>query len=95
MKLITVEAKIASADMEQAVGLFAEYADTVRDMDGCCHYAIFRKPSNDGVAIIQQWETMAAFDAYRSSESFSKLGQGLRPLLVAAPMTVIAEVDRQ
>lgn len=93
MKLISVEAAFAAADMDTAIALFTEHADQVRAMPGCAHYALYQKPSGDGVAILQQWETMAAFDAYRSSDVFAALGQGLRPLMTAPPVTTVAEVD--
>lgn len=94
MKLIIVEADFGISDLEAAIALFAEQARTVQAMDGCAHYALYRKPSGDGVAIIQKWDTMEAFDAYRRSETFAILGQGLRPLMTAPPVTVIAEIDK-
>ena len=62
-------------------------------MPGCRHYALYRKPSDDGVAIIQHWDGMEAFDAYRASETFVALGVGLRTLMVKPPVTISAEVD--
>ncbi len=93
MKLITVEAAFATADLDAAVDLFSSQADEVRTMNGCKHYALYRKPSGDGLAILQHWATMDAFDAYRASDVFAKLGAGLRPLMSAPPVTVVAEVD--
>ncbi len=93
MKLITVEADFAPADLDAAMTLFAGQADTVRAMAGCSHYALYRKPSDDGVAILQHWETMAQFEAYRASETFAGLGAGLRPLMTKPPVTIVAEVD--
>lgn len=93
MKLITVEADFSSSDLAAAISLFAAQADEVRKMAGCAHYALYRKPSGDGVAILQRWKTMDAFDAYRASDVFAKLGAGLRPLMTALPVTVVAEVD--
>ena len=93
MKLITVEAVIAASDLDTAVDLFTAHADQVRNMTGCRHYALYRKPTGDGLVILQQWDTMAAFDAYRASDVFAGLGAGLRPLMTAPPVTVVAEVD--
>ncbi len=92
MKLITVEAAFSVADLETAISLFSDQAPTVRAMPGCDHYALYEKPSGDGVAIVQRWETIEAFDAYRSSDTFATLGQGLKPMMSAPPVTVIAEV---
>lgn len=93
MKLITVEAAFAAADLDAAMALFSEQAEVVRAMVGCAHYALYRSPSEDGIAILQQWETMAQFDAYRASETFATLGAGLRPLMTQPPVTIVAEVD--
>ncbi|MCK0140886.1 antibiotic biosynthesis monooxygenase [Aliiroseovarius sp. F20344] len=93
MKLITVEAAFSPTDLDAAIAMFSVQADTVREMAGCAHYAIFRRPSNDGVAIVQQWESIVQFDDYRASETFATLGAGLRPLMTKPPVTIVAEVD--
>lgn len=95
MKLITVEASFAAKDINAAIGLFTDQAQTVRKMSGCAHYEIYCKPSNDGIAIIQHWETMKQFDVYRASETFARLGAGLRPKMTSAPVTTVAEIDKQ
>lgn len=92
MKLITVEAAFAPSNLDMAISLFTEQANVVRAMPGCKHYALYRKIAGDGIAILQQWESMTAFDAYRASEAFADLGQGLRPLMTSPPVTIIAEV---
>ena len=93
MKLITVEAEFAASDLDAAMALISGQAETVLAMSGCKHYALYRKPSCDGVAIIQQWDGMAAFDAYRASDTFAALGVGIRPLMAKPPVTTVAEVD--
>lgn len=93
MKLITVEATIAASNLDVAMELFSDQAGTVQKMNGCKHYALYRNPSNDGIAIVQQWDTMEAFDAYRASKTFALIGKELRPLMTAPPVTMVAEVD--
>ena len=93
MKLITVEAEFAASNLDAAMKLISGQAATVRAMPGCTHYALYRKPSDDGVAIVQQWDGMEAFDAYRASETLANLGVGLRPLMTRPPVTTVAEVD--
>lgn len=91
MKLIAVEAEFPSDRIEEAVELFENQADTVRAMDGCEHYTLYRADST--VAIVQRWRTMEAFDAYRASDAFATLGQGLKPMMTKPPVTTIAEID--
>lgn len=93
MKLISVEAAFAPADLDRAVTLFEAHASDARAIEGCHHYVLFKNIDSDGVAILQQWDTMVQFDAYRTSEAFAKLGAGLKPLMTAPPVTTIAEVD--
>jgi quinol monooxygenase YgiN len=93
MKLITVEVEFAATELDAALELISEQAETVRAMPGCTHYALYSKRSVDGAAIIQHWENMEAFDAYRASDVFAILGAGLRPLMAKPPVTTIAEVD--
>lgn len=73
MKLITVEADFAAGDLDAAISLFAEQADTVQAMEGCAHYALYRDPSalgNDGAVrcvprkrdVCQTWCRPAAPD---------------------------------
>jgi quinol monooxygenase YgiN len=93
MILITVEATLAPNDLGNAITLFDEQANEVRMMDGCKHYALFRNVAGDGIAILQHWETIEAFDTYKASDIFAKLGQSLRPLMSAIPVTHVARVD--
>ncbi|MEO0919731.1 MAG: hypothetical protein AAFX98_03425, partial [Pseudomonadota bacterium] len=57
------------------------------------HYAFYRDPSGERLAIIQHWEGMKTFDAYRSSPTFAALGQGLAPMMASPPVTKVAEID--
>ena len=93
MKLITVEAELTASDLEAAMELISGQAETVLAMPGCANYALYRKPSDDGVAIIQQWDGMEAVETYRASDTFAALGAGLRPLMSKPPVTTVAEVD--
>ncbi|QMU59265.1 MAG: hypothetical protein GKR98_14340 [Boseongicola sp.] len=91
MKLITVEAKVTEADT--AVSLFNVQADSVRAMAGCSTYQIYCGSQDDSIAIVQQWESPEDFEAYRTSDTFAALGQGLMPLMNGPPVTTVAEVD--
>ncbi|MGX9355577.1 putative quinol monooxygenase [Roseobacteraceae bacterium S113] len=91
MKLITVEATFAADKIEAAISEFDAQIEAVRAMDGCDSYALYR--SGDTVAIVQRWQDMARFDAYRKSDEFAGLGAALKPLMSAPPVTTIARVD--
>lgn len=94
MKLVIVEAAFLPGEREAAIALFADQADTVRTMDGCERYTIHRSVDDDGgIAIVQHWRSMEGFDAYRGSETFATLAQGLKPKMTAPPSTLVADVD--
>lgn len=91
MKLVTVEAVFP--DAEKAVALFEARAHAVRAMEGCESYAIYRAPSGGEVVIVQRWSTAEAFNTYRSSDAFGQLGQTLKPMMTAPPITTVAEIE--
>ena len=94
MKLIVVEATFDPQDREGAIALFQGQADAVRGMEGCDSYGIFASPAHAGdIVIVQRWASLEAFDAYKASDVFARLGQGLRPLMSAPPATTIADVS--
>ena len=91
MKLVTVEATFTADTVNQAIRAFNDQAETVRGMEGCDHYALYKNGASLG--IIQRWETTAHFEAYRQSDAFRVLGSALKPLMTAPPVTTIAFVD--
>lgn len=93
MKLITVEATFAPANMDAAFATLTEQMPKVKAMDGCQHYALYAATSGDGIAIVQRWDTMEAFDSYRTSDTFAQMGKAIGPLMTAPPVTTIAECD--
>ena len=91
MKLVTLEAAFAPEKIEDAVAAVEAQADVVRAMDGCQSYAVYQSPG--ALAIVQQWQDMDRFDAYRQSSAFATLGAALKPLMSAPPVTTVASVD--
>ncbi|MEO0665315.1 MAG: antibiotic biosynthesis monooxygenase [Pseudomonadota bacterium] len=88
MNLITVEAPLS--DIDAGLAHVEAQAGVVRAMDGCTHYAPYARGSH--LAIVQEWESLAAFDAYRASPAFATLGAQLKPLMTAPPVTKVAEL---
>ncbi|MEM9106476.1 MAG: antibiotic biosynthesis monooxygenase [Pseudomonadota bacterium] len=94
MKLITVEAKLAPDSVARSVAIFNNEAAKVRDMDGCENYAIYEAPDDeDAIVIVQKWRSKELFDAYRHGPVFAALGQELKPMMAAPPVTTIAEIE--
>ncbi|GAB5377249.1 MAG: hypothetical protein AcusKO_37110 [Acuticoccus sp.] len=93
MTLVTVEATLAPGTLPDAFALLAREAAAVRRMTGCAHYAFFRSPDGEDIAIVQRWHTRDAFEAYRTSDAFARLGAGLKPMMSAPPTTTIARFE--
>lgn len=91
MKLITVEARFTSANIDEAIAAFETQTKAVRAMDGCESYSLYR--SGEAIAIVQKWQNTECFDAYRKSDVFAGLGAALKPLMSVPPVTTIASVD--
>lgn len=93
MKLITVEARFSHGATDNAIIALEDAAPSIRKMSGCHTYDIYRAHAhNDAVVILQKWESMDAFDAYRTSADFAAIGGKLMPLMAGPPVTTIAEV---
>ena len=93
MKLITVEARFSHGEANNAIATFEEAAPSIRKMSGCHTYDVYRASSrNDAIVILQKWETMDAFDAYRTSADFAAIGGKLKPLMAGPPTTTIADI---
>lgn len=94
MKLITVEATVASGDATTSAALFEGHAPTVRDMAGCESYDLYADTNGGGkFVIVQRWFSMEDFDAYRQSDVFAQLGQGLKPMMTSVPVTTVCMVE--
>lgn len=93
MKLVAMEANLQPGTMDRAVAAFEAQAPAVRAMEGCGDYALYRDPARDRIVVVQSWDSLTLFDAYRASDTFAALGAGLRPLMAGAPRTRIAELD--
>lgn len=94
MKLVTVEATFAPKDVATSTTLFEDQASGARDMDGCAGYDLYAATDGGGkIVIVQRWISMEAFDAYRQSETFARLAEGLKPIMTAPPITTVNDVS--
>lgn len=90
MILITVEVCFSDANVDEAISKFEAQSGTVRAMNGCEGYSLYR--NDTAVVIVQKWQNNKYFDAYRESEAFAKLGNALKPLMKKAPVTTVANI---
>ncbi len=93
MKLVIVETVFDPDNLAAPMAMLLNEATAVRGMTGCRGYDLY-SGMDDGrkIVVIQRWTSMEAFDTYRQSEAFSRLGRGLRPMMIAPPVTTISEM---
>lgn len=79
---------VASEQRQQALDTLIEEAPIVRAMDGCCTFAPFADPTDpQKIGIVHEWDNADGFAAYAASPGFAKMGQMLRPMMTAAPVS--------
>ncbi|MGR3511712.1 MAG: putative quinol monooxygenase [Paracoccaceae bacterium] len=91
MKLVTVEVALAPAAIEAVLASIEAQAEAVRARPGCVHYALYRNDA--GIALVQTWSSMEAFDLYRASPAFAALVETIKPAMTKPPVTTIATAD--
>jgi quinol monooxygenase YgiN len=67
--------------------LVAEVAQ-VRAMPGCVTFLPFQDASDPRkVGVVHEWATAGDFTGYTSSAEFARVGQSLRPMMLAPPVS--------
>ena len=55
-------------------------------LNGCLGFKVLRVAGSDtGWVLVEEWQDMAAFDAYKASPGFASVGEALRPVMPAPP----------
>ncbi len=88
MFVVHLYLRIAPSGRRTALNALLDQLDAVRAMSGCLRYIPFEDPSDDeGLCILEEWESREAFAAYAGSGVFDGLGLVLRPMMLSAPVT--------
>ncbi|MEO9650268.1 MAG: antibiotic biosynthesis monooxygenase [Roseobacter sp.] len=88
MLLVHVMFSFSPQDRDLAMEALKSEVDTVCTMDGSIAFVPFLDATNpQNAGVLQEWETANAFAGYIASDSFSKISEILRPLLVSAPVS--------
>lgn len=88
MLIAHVHFAVIAAERSAAVNaLLAEVKD-VRAMKGCLTFIPFADPTDETrLGVMHEWESAADFAAYGASDAFKSLGQVLRPMMTATPIS--------
>jgi quinol monooxygenase YgiN len=86
MIIIRVTMSVQAENREKFLELLNQEAKEVRHLEGCVRFNIFEDVSSEKALLLyEEWESLAAFDAYRTSEAFKETGQQLFPLMDGKP----------
>lgn len=95
MKIVTVSAQFTPENSSIAINILGTIKEEACSMDNCLNYDVLVDTIEKGkLLIFQKWETAEAFEAYRSSDLFSRMIRELKPLMIAAPETNIYKAER-
>jgi quinol monooxygenase YgiN len=79
---------VAQEDSGKALDALVAEADQVRAMPGCVAFIPFQDATDpQKVGVIHEWETQQDFEGYTSSEEFARVGQILRAMMLAPPIS--------
>lgn len=79
---------VAQENSRKALNALVAEADQVRAMLGCITFIPFQDATDpQKVGVIHEWETQQDFEGYTSSTEFARVGQILRPMMLAPPVS--------
>jgi quinol monooxygenase YgiN len=88
MLIALVEFHVAPADRPAALKVLLDEAPGVRRMPGNRRFLPFPDPASaGGVTLYHEWEDEAGFAAYLAGPGFAAVGQTLRPMMTAPPLS--------
>ncbi|MGH8967747.1 MAG: putative quinol monooxygenase [Actinomycetes bacterium] len=88
MFIAIIDFRTAATDRSAALARFDGEGDRVRAMPGNISFRVYAAREDDtAVAVVHEWDDETSFADYLRSDSFAQLGEGVRPLMIAAPVS--------
>lgn len=88
MLIAIVEFTVKPDDRPAAMAALLSETSTVRAMPGCIAFRPFADPEHAGTCgLLHEWEREEQFGAYTASPGFAAIGQILRPMMIAPPIS--------
>ncbi len=79
---------VAESDLENAMQALLAEVPQVRVMPGCLAFVPFYDATTTcGVGVLHEWESEDHFNAYLASPTFATVGEVLRPMATAPPVS--------
>ncbi|MEP6066193.1 MAG: antibiotic biosynthesis monooxygenase [Paracoccaceae bacterium] len=88
MLIAHVTFTVALEDSRKALDALVAESDQVRAMPGSIAFIPFQDATDpQKVGVIHEWKTQQDFEDYTSSDEFARVGQTLRPMMLAPPVS--------
>ncbi len=84
MIIAMVEFKLAAENQDKVIEALVAEGMAAQMLEGCLGFMRVAG-SDSGWMLVEEWQDMAAFDAYKASPGFARVGEALKPLLLAPP----------
>lgn len=79
---------VAQEDSRKALDALVTEADQIRAMPGCVTFIPFQDASDpQKLGVMHEWNTAQDFAGYTASAGFARVGQTLRPMMLAPPVS--------
>ncbi len=86
MIIIRVQMQVQPEYKSKFLALLGQEAQEVRRLQGCSRFDIFKHSSEENTLLLyEEWQTLGAFDAYRTSEAFRQNGEKLFSMMAGKP----------
>lgn len=86
MMVIRVVLRIQPEQRSAFLAYLNEESPHVRAMEGCSWYELFEDPNDENRFLLyEEWASADAFEAYKSTESFSQAFAVLGPMMAGPP----------
>ena len=88
MFIAILDFRTATTDRSAALAQLDGEGKRVRAMPGNIAFRVYAAREDDtAVAVVHEWADEESFAGYLSSDSFAQLGQVIRPMMIAAPVS--------
>ena len=86
MIIAIVEFELAVENQNMVLEVLTTDGIAAQKLDGCLGFKTLRVAwSNTGWMLVEEWQDLAAFKAYKASPGFAGVGKALMPLMLAPP----------
>ena len=88
MLIAIVDFTTSADDRPTALAQLDRERDEIRAMPGNVAFRVYASRGDEtGITIVHEWQDEASFVGYAASDSFTRSGEVLRPLMTGAPVS--------